>query len=316
MRWSSCELALVDLAFQVRERRTVPIIAGTADAAGYVRGLIEAVRALLHDHAEKEIWIIGLSGPMPIVAPNPTEDQLYLAPLWEDQRWFRRFWETMSVESLGEQASARLGLAVRVQNNPQAAGIAEAMRFPVSARILYLLTGLGFGAALVSGRKVSADIWPHSGEIGHVVHRGRTLSSVISASGVRQRLGLAQPHGQYERELERILDAEPERLAPWLEEAGELLGFVVNFLENAIWPDGIALGGFLPDRLLDRLIARLEPLPSSVVLPEGAPGRTAPRLFRARRATEAIALGAAVAALSYRANPGVAGLIGAKRQLL
>jgi hypothetical protein len=139
---------------------------------------------------------------------------------------------------------------------------------------------------------------------------------VISASGVRQALGLGQPHGEYEGELERLLDTVPERFEPWLHEAGELLAFVVNFLENAIWPDGIALGGFLPDRLLDRLIARLEPLTSSVVLPETAPQRVAPRLFRARRATEAIAFGAALAALSYRANPTVAGLIGAKRQLL
>jgi hypothetical protein len=190
MRWSSCELALVDLGFTVRERRSVPIRAGTADVAGYVNGLVEAIGALLQDHADKETWIIGLAGALPIVAPNPTGDQLYLAPLWEDQRWFRRFWETMTVENLGEQISASLGLPVQLQNNPQAAAIAEAMRLPVNARILYLLTGLGFGAALVSGRKVSADIWPHSGEIGHVVHRGRTLSSVISASGVRQALGL------------------------------------------------------------------------------------------------------------------------------
>jgi hypothetical protein len=110
-----------------------------------------------------------------------------------------------------------------------------------------------------------------------------------------------------------LLDSEPARFDAWLDEAAELLRFVVNFLENALWPDGIALGGFLPDRLLDRLIARLQPLDHSVVLPDMAPGRIVPRLYRAQRAPDAIAHGAAVSVLSSRSNPDFAGLIGTKR---
>jgi hypothetical protein len=137
---------------------------------------------------------------------------------------------------------------------------------------------------------------------------------VISATGVRQALGLTQPQGEYEPEFERLLDDDPQRFEPWLDEAGELLRFIVNFLENAIWPDGIALGGFLPDRLIDRLIQRLQPLEYSVVLPETARDRVAPRLYRAQDATRAIAHGAAAAGLSYRANPDFSDLIGSRRQ--
>lgn len=313
MRWSSCTLTLLDMEYGVRDRRTVPIRAGIEDAEGYVRELTAAMGEMLRDRADSEVWVAGLAGPLPIDLPNLAQHQPYLAQLWDDQKWFRRFWQEMSVSRLRHQLELNLGLPVRIRNNPQAAGIAEALRFPLSARILYLFAGLGFGAAMINGREVSADIWRHSGEIGHVVYHGRTLSSVISATGVRRALGLTEAQGRYEQQLEMLLDSEPARFDPWLDEAAELLRFVVNFLENAIWPDGIALGGFLPDRLIDRLIERLQPLDHSVVLPDGAAGRLVPRLYRAQRATEAIAHGAAASVLSYRSNPDFADLLGTRR---
>lgn len=313
MRWSSCALTLVDLELRVRDRRIVPIPAELADTEGYIRGLTAAMADLLREYADKEVWVAGLAGPLPILTPSAPRDQPYLSPLWDDQKWFRRFWQATTVEDLRGRLESDLGLPVRILNNPQAAGIAEALRFPLRARMLYLLAGLGFGAAMINGRQVSPDIWRHSGEIGHIVHRGRTLSSVISATGVRQALGLRQPQGRYEEELERLLDHEPDRFDPWLEEAGELLRFVINFLENAMWPDGIALGGFLPDRLLNRLLNRLQPLDYSVVLHESSEARVVPRIFLAGRATEAIAHGAGAAVLSYRSNPELPTVIGSKR---
>lgn len=313
MRWSSCTLTLVDLEYHVHDRRTVPIEATLDDAEAYVRGLVEAIAGFLGDHQSREVWIGGLAGPLPISLPNIAQSQPYLAPLWDDQKWFRRFWQAVSVPTVRARLEAALGLPFRVLNNPQAAGLAESLNFPLRARILYLLAGLGFGAAMINVRQVSSDIWRHSGEIGHVVHGGRTLSSVISATGVRSALGLSEPQGQYEQQLERLLASAPERFDPWLDEAAELLRFVVNFLENAIWPDGIALGGFLPDELIDRLIQRIMPLDHSVVLPDVAEDRLVPRLYRARRATDAIAHGAAAAALSYRSNPDFADFLGRRR---
>jgi predicted NBD/HSP70 family sugar kinase len=313
MRWSSCTLTLVDMDFRVRDRHTVAINAAIDDADAYVGCLIGAIVEMVRKHPGREVWAVGLAGPLPIDLPNVAQNQPYLAQLWDDQKWFRRFWQAMSVSDLRIRLEAGLGLPVRIQNNPQAAGIAESLRFPLRARFLYLLAGLGFGAAMINGREVSADIWRHSGEIGHVVHHGRTLSSVISATGVRRALGLAEPQGRYEEQLEMLLDSDPERFDPWLDEAAELLRFVVNFLENAIWPDGIAIGGFLPDRLIDRLINRLLPLDHSVVLLDDADGRLVPRIYRAQRATEAIACGAAASVLSYRSNPDFVGLIGTRR---
>lgn len=313
IRWSSCTLMLVDMEYRVHDRRTLPIEASIDDPDTYVGELSRAIRDFLGDHADLDVWALGLAGPLPIELPNLDAHQPYLAQLWDDQKWFRRFWRDISVNSLRRRLEEGLGLPVRIWNNPQAAGIAESLRYPLGARLLYLFAGLGLGAAMINGRELSADIWRHSGEIGHVVHHGRTMSSVISATGVRRALGLAEPQGQYERQLEMLLDSEPARFDAWLDEAAELLRFVVNFLENALWPDGIALGGFLPDRLLDRLIGRLQPLDHSVVLPDTAPGRIVPRLYRAQPATDSIAHGAAVSVLSSRSNPDFAALIGTKR---
>ena len=313
-RWSSCTLALVDMEFRVRDRRTVRIAGEIGDIEAYIGGLTAAIQAMLRDHAGKEIWLVGLAGPLPILTPNAAQTQPYLDQLWDDQKWFRSFWQAITVDDLASRMEANLGLPVRIHNNPQAAGITEALGFPLRARILYLLAGLGFGAAMVSHRQPSTDIWPHSGEIGHVVYRSRTLSSVISATGVRRALGLSEPQGTYEAELEALLDISPERFDPWLDDAGELLRFVLSFLENALWPDGIALGGFLPDRLLDLLIERLQPLEYSVVLPDTSPDRIVPRLYRAQPATEATALGAGAAVLSYRSNPDLAALLSMRRQ--
>ncbi len=312
MRWNACASALVDLNLDVIVRQTKNLRAPVEDDEAYIAELEQTIGGLLEQHSHRRIWALAVSAPLPI---HERGAQQPLVPpqgnQWDDQRWFRSFWSRFSIESLRGRLQRTFGLPVLIQNNPQSAAMAEAMRLPRSARLVFLFAGLGFGAAFVGGRALNRDIWRHGGEIGHVVYRKRPLSSVLSASGVRMAPNLTQPQGTFEAELERLVTERPDLFEPWLEEAEPVLRFLVNFLENAIWPDGIALGGFLPNALIDRLLARVQ-LDDSMVQPD-SPERSIARLFRARNAIEAIPAGVASTALSFRANPDFPALIGLHR---
>jgi predicted NBD/HSP70 family sugar kinase len=234
---------------------------------------------------------------------------------WADARWFEGFWSRHSVGSLREAVQQALGLPTSILNNPQSAAIAEALRAPVQARLVYIMLGLSLGAAFVNGRELNQDLWRYAGEIGYVIYRDAPLNRVLSVSGLRDFLGLPQPQGEYEPIVAATLAAEPERLAPWFEQAAERLRLIVNFLENTMRPDGVVIGGFVPNGYLEELVRRVAPLPSSVVLDEHDPTRIMPRFALARHSFESIPFGAAAMTLSSRANPRFPALIGARRSV-
>ena len=314
IRWNSCTLALVDLDRRRVDQRHAPIEVEDGDAEGYLAALEQAIDGFLAAHADKAILTMAVSGPLPIVAPNELAHVLTRLPPLEDQRWFRKFWARTTVADLRTRLARRHDRPVTILNNPQAAAFAEALALPPAARFIYLLAGLALGAAFVSGRAINRDFWRHGGEIGHVVHDGTTLSALLSASGVRHAVGLDRPQGAFEPALAQMAIDTPQVFDPWLDRAAPILRFVVNFLENAMWPDGIVLGGFLPDALLDRLIARTGPLTDSVVAPDGADGRRMPRLVRAGQGADRIASGAAASLLSHRSSDDFAGLLATLRR--
>ncbi|WBU63911.1 hypothetical protein [Paracoccus aerodenitrificans] len=312
IRWNACIFELVDLSFQVVDSISCPIQAEAEDAEGYLTELAAALVAFRAAHGSKDIWGIGLSGPMPIELPNIPQHDLH-QPLWADQRWFNAFFRKVPVDALRKRLRDVSDLPVRMLNNPQSAALAQSAALPENLRLAYVLVGLGLGAAFANGRLISRDVWPHGGEIGHVIYGGRTLSSVLSASALRESLQMDLPQGVMEAELDRLAREEPHIFTPWLNEAAPILQFLVNFVEAAIWPDGIALGGFIPDKILELLIARSLPLPDSVVMREGDPRRTVPRLFCATRGAASIPFGAAASVLSHRANPDFPRFLAARR---
>lgn len=312
-RWNACILALVDLDLKVHGQTTVAIETAEDDVQGYMDRLCAIIAGRLQDVSGKDVWAIALSGPLPIEVPNMPSPALDFASRLPDQRWFLRFADTITSSMIGQRVQRECGLPVTVFNNSQAAALAQAQIMPQDARFVYILAGLGLGASFISAGAVSRDVWKHGGEMGHVVYRGETLSSVISASGLRKSMDISAPHGEMEPILARMAEETPEAFEPWLREAGPIFRFLVNFVEAALWPDGIAVSGFMPSALVDRLIQSAMPLQSSVVLPEGDSRRTMPRLFRAQRGAESIPLGAACGVLSYRANPDFVSLLASRR---
>ena len=313
-RWNSCSFALINLDFGVVDTAVCMIDAPFSDADDYLRKLEAHIEAFISTHAGKDIWAIGLSGPLPIEVPNPPPHDISFDDFRLDQNWFRHFFGQVNIKSIHRRFEERFDLPVLVLNNVQSAAIAEANALPLNRRFVYLLAGLSLAASFVVQRGLSPDTWPHGGELGHVIYRDRTIAAVLSAGGVRMRLGINAAQGELEAKLQTMLREDPAAFDPWLNEAAPILRFLVNFVENALWPDGIALAGFLPDALLDRLIVAAHPLPDSVVLPNGDARRTMPRLYRAKSGSDRIPVGAAMAVLSSRSNSEFPALIAAHRR--
>lgn len=312
IRWNRCSMALVDLDHGMVAEAAVPISSFAPEP--FVAEVIGALKGFLADHPGEEVWTAGISAPLPLRAPKVPPHDLMRREAWIDQRWSAQFWEAYDGERLRGQIARELELPVTVLNNPRSAAMAEAQLHPPGARFVYMMLGLGLGAAFVNGRVVNRDVWPHGGELGHIVLDGQPLTSVLSASSVRLALGLDQPHGEFEALVEVALAEEAPQLARWLDSASRLLSFIVNFLENALWPDGIVIGGFLPPALLEALVASALPLNPSVVPDEQDRDRIMPRLSVARHPAERIPFGSAATMLSPHANDGFADLLGHYRQ--
>ncbi|WDR01958.1 hypothetical protein PSQ19_14850 [Devosia algicola] len=175
------------------------------------------------------------------------------------------------------------------------------------------MVGLGLGSSFVTGQSLNTQIWRSAGELGFIIHDGEPLGRILSASGLRDFLGLSEAQGQYEPLIEQAFAQGDPRLNAWLYQSAGLLRMVINFLENAMRPDGIRLGGFLPRPVLEALAAQTLPLDVSVVDPEHASDRLMPRFSLAERSADFIPLGAGAMTLSSHANPAFSELVGALR---
>lgn len=313
IRWNAALFALADLNRRQVHGAEIPILAGLGNAEGYMAALEQGVSDYLDMHGDRSIWAVGVSAPLPIDVPAMPDHDMGLAVRWPDQAWFQSFFRQMPAKTLRDRLSMRFGVPVTVLNNPQSAALAEAIARPADANFVHVLAGMGLGVAYVRSRALSTDIWRHGGELGHVLYKGRTLASAVSAGSLRHALGIEAGQGTFERTLADRVAAAPRVFEDWLAQAADALRFLVNFVENAVWPEGVTLGGFLPDEIIDLLIARTHPLNPSVVMPDEAPGRRMPRLSRAIAGAESIPFGAAASLLSFQSNLDWPGLIAAHR---
>ena len=86
----------------------------------------------------------------------------------------------------------------------------------------------------------------------------------------------------------------------WLDDAAEPLRRAINILESVVDAETIIIGGFMPPELIERLVARLEPLPISVRARANLPG---PRLLIGTAGYDTTALGAAALPIFDEFNP-------------
>ncbi|MBW9080590.1 hypothetical protein JNB84_21740 [Rhizobium pusense] len=108
---------------------------------------------------------------------------------------------------------------------------------------------------------------------------GILFSDTLSASALRTALGSDLPHGAFEILFERALSDNVPAITGWIDDASRVLNQIVNFLEKAMWQDGIMVGGFMPRPVLNGL-ADTFPLSPSVVPPQDHPDRRPPILTR------------------------------------
>lgn len=305
LRWNSCVLTLADLEMNAVHTELHQIDVGVGDIEGYMAALSTIVGRFLTQHRDKDVWGLGLAGPLSLAEPGSAVRHLGRTTSL-DGGWFRE-------RLFRERLEGEIGLPVSILNNPHAAALAQSAAFPAKARFVYILLGMGLGASFVTDRSISRDIWPHGGELGHILYDDRPLNALLSTSALGRWLGLDAPPVLLESMTEQALIADPARADEWLDSAASVLRFIVNFLEAAIWPDGLALGGFLPDWFLHRLVERAAPLNASVVLPEGDQSRFLPRLNVGSHSRDAIPLGAALSILSYRQNPELPRILASRR---
>lgn len=310
IRWNSATFALVDLAYRVVDQVTVAM--EHVEPRQYFDDLTTALGAFRIRHHDKKIWALSVSAPLTVGAGiNP--ELLARQFEWGDKIWFDSFWKLFTPETLRATLAEAAGLPVIVLNNPQAAALAESVRQPPEARYVYIMLGLSLGAAFINARQLNYDLWRHAGELGYIVYKGETLNRFLSVSGLREALGMSQPQGLYEPLLEAALEERGPVIRRWYSDAAERLRLVINFIENAMRPDGIVLGGFIDKPYLAALIRCTEPLTNSVVAPSGDPQRVMSRLSVAQESAASIPAGAGICMLNSRSNPGFPGLLDARR---
>lgn len=195
-------------------------------------------------------------------------------------------WHGLDARAFLQQS---LEIPVVIENDANAAAIAErlsgAARGLTNFAFVYFGTGLGLG--IVSDGVLVRGAFGNAGELGHLNIRGARLEDSASRLELARRIAAAGlPAGMVE-DLDR-----PEAVPiveEWAIEAGPILGEAVNILENLLDPQTIILGGALPDRVLDLLMAHIPLSANSLAQRDG---RDLPRLLRGSAGRMTATLGA------------------------
>jgi predicted NBD/HSP70 family sugar kinase len=198
---------------------------------------------------------------------------------------------------------AALGLPVHVENDANAAAIAE--RHAGVARGLatyaFLYFGAGLGLGIVADGRLIRGAFGNAGEIGHMPWGAGQLEDVASRMALARRMAAA---GQPATTVEDIahLDGHPD-LARWLDDAAPALAGAITLIENLLDPETVILGGALPDAVIDALIERIALSDASVA---HRPDRRTPRLQRGASGRMTATLGAAAHVLDHAFTPRLA----------
>jgi predicted NBD/HSP70 family sugar kinase len=188
-----------------------------------------------------------------------------------------------------------LGMPVLVENDATAAAVGERLHGVARELRDFCLVhfGTGIGLGLVLGGQPYTGAFGNAGELGHVTVEPRGRPCPCGGHGCLERYAslhsLAEQLGGAADVDALIRDGDP-RFDTWIDIAAEKLLIMVGILENLFDPEAIVFGGRLPDAVLDRLIARIRPLPNTV---SHRSGRSVPRLLRGTTGGLTPALGAA-----------------------
>lgn len=259
-----------------------------------VRALHDAVLGASGASGDKVLGAgIVMPGPFGATGIRGSGSEL---PLWDDtppDRWF----------------SDALGLPVVVENDANAAAIAERVSGVAHGLETYafIYFGSGLGLGLVHKGRLMGGAFGNAGEIGHipVPSRGRVVSleSAVSRLSVGRALRAAGIEAASVDDLDRLFAKTNPALMAWLDAAVEPLSAAVGIVENLFDPQAVILGGAMPDRILDHLVAALR-LPERSVA--NRDDRTVPRLMRGASGRMTATLGAAALVINQAFTPKIA----------
>jgi predicted NBD/HSP70 family sugar kinase len=233
---------------------------------------------------------IVMPGPFGATGIHDSGSEL---PIWDDvapDRWF----------------SGALGLPVVVENDANAAAIAERVSGVAQGLETYafIYFGSGLGLGVVQNGRLMTGAFGNAGEIGHipVPSGGRivSLESAVSRLSVQNALRAAGIEVASVDDLERLNAAGDPTLAAWLDAAVEPLSAAVGIVENLFDPQAVILGGAMPDGILDHLIAAAR-LPGRSV--SNRADRALPRLLRGASGRMTATLGAAALVINQAFTP-------------
>ncbi|MEG3133775.1 ROK family transcriptional regulator [Rouxiella sp. T17] len=213
-------------------------------------------------------------------------------------------WDNVDVVA---RLSAETGWPVTLENDATVAAIGE--RFHGVAKQLtsfvYLYIGTGLGAGLFTEGRIYTGHAHNAGEVGHMVVQpgGRAcycgnhgcLERYLSLQAAYEGCGL-DPNTAMPEDL---LGVKQEIFERWLDSAIEPAFQAINIMECVFDPQSVIIGGMMPQPLVERLIARLTPLYSSV----RSRYPTTARLRIGMTGTDTAALGAAALPIFDEFNP-------------
>ena len=214
-------------------------------------------------------------------------------PLWDDiapDEWF----------------SETLGLPVAVENDANAAAIAERISGVAQGldtyAFIYFGNGLGLGA--VHKGQIISGAFGNAGEIGHipVPSKGKTILLEDAVSRFSVQRALAEENIDVERvdALDLLYRDTHPSLTSWLDTAIEPLSAAITIVENLLDPQAIILGGAMPDSILDHFVESLRPSDHSV---SNRSDRSGPRLLRGASGRMTATLGAAALIINQAFTP-------------
>ncbi|OPB00990.1 sugar kinase [Pseudomonas fluorescens] len=211
---------------------------------------------------------------------------------------------------IAQRLQQTVGLPVLIENDATAAAMGERL-YGVASELnnfVHLFIGSGLGAGLYLDNRLYSGHWHNAGEIGHmtVIPGGKAcdcgnqgcLERYISIAALLEHLGLPAEHdlGAWDANDEAL----NTRVELWLDEAAPALRQAINILESVLDPQTILISGFLPETLLARLMARLEPLSRSI---SSRSDRKHPRIQMGTAGQDAVALGAAALMILAEISP-------------
>ncbi|WP_085900741.1 ROK family transcriptional regulator [Kiloniella majae] len=177
---------------------------------------------------------------------------------------------------LEEKLSTRLALPVIVENDANAAAIAERLhgagkRFD---NFVYVFIGMGLGAGLFLNGQVYHGARGAAGEIGHILvetggkqcecGNSGCFERYVSLRAAYEALGEGDTDHRAPEHLENLLDQQDPIFMSWLKKAAEKLRVGILALESSFDPEVIFIGGLLPPKIAEALLDEMMPLLPSV----------------------------------------------------